>query len=394
MPQKAPVVSACHGTSSLTSSSPLARVHQWLGRPLVKVLALSALALAAQGLGGCSSELAPRNTHAPISGEGDISTFFYQLLLYLDIAIMVIVAAIWAYALVKFKRREGDDSLPPQNHGNMKLEVIWTAIPTLIVIGTTVPMLAGVFTLAKRPDANSRVIEVDVTGKQWWWEFDYKNDTAAGLHTANELHVLVNTTVQLNMTSADVIHAWWVPRLAGKRDATPGRNYPLYVTPREIGVFDGQCAELCGASHALMGTKLIVHALDKETEVEYPQGSGKKVKIESYNSWVKANLADAAKPASAEIEKGAKLFSEKTCATCHIVKGQFDTAIRAATSGPNLSHVGSRMTIAAATLPNSVENLQKWIGKPSAIKPGSKMPDLGLTPDEAKAIATYLYSLK
>lgn len=394
MPQKAPVVSACHGTSSLTSSRLLARAHQWMGRPLVKVLALSALALAAQGLAGCSSELAPRNTHAPISGEGDISSFFYQLLLYLDIAIMVVVAAIWAYALVKFKRREGDDTLPPQNHGNMKLEVIWTAIPTLIVVGTTIPMLAGVFTLAKRPDANTRVIEVDVTGKQWWWEFDYKNDSAAGLHTANELHVPVNTAVQLNMTSADVIHAWWIPRLAGKRDATPGRNYPLYVTPREVGVFDGQCAELCGASHALMGTKLIVHALDKDTEVEYPQGSGKKVKIESYNSWVKANLADAAKPASAEIEKGAKLFSEKTCATCHIVQGQFDTAIRAATSGPNLSHVGSRLTIAAATLPNSVENLQKWIGKPSAVKPGSKMPDLGLTPDEAKAIATYLYSLK
>lgn len=398
MPQKALVVSACHGSSSLsgTSSQSSPARGQFASKAgarlaFLRPLAVLGLIAVAQGLAGCSGELSPRDTHTPISSNGDMSSFFYQMLLYLDIAIMAVVAAIWAYALVKFKRKEGDDTLPPQNHGNMKLEVIWTAIPTLIVVGTTVPMLAGVFQMAKRPDANQRIIEVDVTGKQWWWEFDYKNDTAAGLQTANELHVPVNTAIVLNMTSADVIHAWWIPRLAGKRDATPGRNYPMYVTPREVGIFDGQCAELCGASHALMGTKLIVHPLAKDAEVDY---QGKKVAIESYETWVKHNQSDAAKPASADLEKGAKLFSERTCSTCHIVKGQFDTAIRAATSGPNLSHVGSRMNIAANTLVNSPENLAKWIAKPSAIKPGSKMPDLNLTPDEAKAIATYLYSLK
>lgn len=359
---------------------------------LLKVVATAALPLLLLWLAGCSSEPAPRDTHAPVSDNGEISSFFYSLLLYLDAAILAIVVAVWAYALVKFKKQAGDDTLPEQSHGNMKLEVIWTAIPTLIVVAITVPMLVGVFQMSKRHDPNQPVVEVDVTGKQWWWEFDYKSGTASGLHTANELHLPAGTAVTLHMTSADVIHAWWVPRLGGKRDANPGRNYPMSFTAKTPGIYDGQCAELCGSSHALMGTKLIVHPLAGEIEVDY---KGQKIKLESYESWVREQQAPA-KPPVAELEKGLRLFKERTCPSCHLIQGLegTDIAARSATSGPNLTHVGSRMGIAANTLVNNPENIAKWISKPSAVKPGSKMPDGLVTPEDAKAIAAFLSSLK
>lgn len=361
--------------------------RRWL--PMVGLLAWIAVAAVA----GCSNEPAPRDTHNTISESGDISSFFYQLLLWLDVVIGVAVVAVWAWALVRFKRAAGDDTLPVQNHGDAKMEMIWTAIPTVIVIAITVPMLVGVFRLAKRPDQNQQIIEIDVTGKQWWWEFQYKSGTANGLHTANEVHVQANTAVVMNMTSSDVIHAWWVPRLTGKRDATPGRSYPLYFTAREPGIYDGQCAELCGASHALMGTKLFVHPPAKEVEVEY---AGKKVTLDSYETWVKGQLAPAAAPTGPELERGAKLFKDKTCPTCHLVKGLegAESASPSMTTGPNLTHVGSRMTIGANTLPNTPDNVAKWILDPQAIKPGAKMTKIAMSPDEAKAIAAFLTSLK
>lgn len=358
-------------------------------RPLLSLLVLIVIA----AIAGCTDEPAPRNTLNPISDSGDISAFFYNMLLYLDGAIMLAVAGVWGVALVKFKRKAGDDVHPVQHYGDPKLELIWTAIPTLIVIVITIPMLVGVFRLSKRPDQNQQVIEIDVTGKQWWWEFNYKGGVANGLHTANEVHIQVDTAVVMNMTASDVIHAWWIPRLTGKRDANPGRSYPLYYTAREPGIYDGQCAELCGASHAVMGTKLFVHPPAKEVEVEY---KGKKVKLESYEEWVRGQLQPAVAPATPALEKGAKLFKDKTCTTCHMVKGLegAESAGMSVTTGPNLTHVGSRLTIAANTLDNTPENLAKWITDPQAIKPGAKMTKIAMTPDEAQAIAAFLTSLK
>lgn len=361
-------------------------------KALAAALPLVAFA-AVSWLCGCSSEPAPRDTHSTISDSGDISTWFYYMLLWLDLAIGVAVCAVWGLALVKFKRAAGDDTLPSQAHGDLKMELLWTSIPTVIVVCITVPMLVGVFKLSKRPDQNQAVIEIDVTGKQWWWEFNYKNGISTGIHTANEVHVQANAAVVMNMTASDVIHAWWIPRLAGKRDATPGRNYPLYYTPREPGIYDGQCAELCGASHALMGTKLFVHPPAGEVEVEY---KGQKIKLESYEAWARHQQQPAKAPSKPELEQGAKLFKEKTCVTCHIVRGLegAESAGQTTTTGPNLTHVGSRMTIGANTLDNTVDNLVRWVSDPAAVKPGSKMPNLGLKPDEAKAIAAYLKSLE
>ena len=231
-----------------------------------------------------------------------------------------------------------------------------------------------------------RTVKIDVIGKQWWWEYDY---TENGFSTANEMHVEEGTPVQLQLSSADVIHAFWVPRVSGKRDATPGRVYPLRFTPKllkdigedptKVKEFVGQCAELCGASHARMGLKLFVHP---------------KTGPNSYDNWIAAQKKEAVAPGNALQEKGKKLFVDKTCWTCHTIRGYKELASRSRTTGPDLTHLGSRTSIAANTLPLDEANLVHWIQHPAEVKEGSLMPTLGVKDDEAKAIAAYLLSLK
>lgn len=351
----------------------LRRLHAAALPVLMQLGALASVAM----LSGCD-EAHPRNTLEPIADNGAISAWFYRMLLGLDAFILVIVVVLMVVALMKFRRKDGDDVLPEQSFGNIKLEVAWTILPTLIVVGITIPTLGGIFELAKKPDPNQKVIEVELTGKQWWWEFDYKKE---GINTANELHVEVGTQVALHLTSADVIHSWWVPRIGGKRDATPGRTQPMYFRAREVGTFDGQCAELCGASHALMGTRIIVHPKDGP---------------DSYDNWVAHARTPARKPTTPQEEAGQKVFSGKGCVACHSIAGVAELApgARSMTSGPNLTHVGMRTGIAANTLKNTPENLAKWVKNPQAVKPGAIMPNLGLSDQEAADVATYLTSLK
>ncbi len=360
-------------------------------------LVLLAIAFA---LTGCD-EAHPRSTMVPVADSGSISQWFYNLLFWLDAIILVIVVSVWALALVKFRAKAGDTTEPPQSFGDMRLEVAWTVLPTLIVLGVTVPTLGGVFELARKPDINQNIIEIDVTGKQWWWEFDYikaglTGDNGAVINTANEVHVEVGTQVVMHMTSSDVIHSWWIPRVGGKRDATPGRTQPFYFKPNQVGVFEGQCAELCGSSHALMGTRLFVHPKDKAVQINE---GGKPITLEPYKDWVSHVRTAAAKP-QASVEAGAKVF-EKKCTACHVIqfadpelKG-FAMAQRSPSSGPNLTHVGSRTHIAARTLENTPENIVKWVKDPQSVKPGAKMivPG-GITDEEAKAVAAFLTSLK
>jgi cytochrome c oxidase subunit 2 len=341
-------------------------------RRFAGLLSLAALAAAC-------NEQHPRSTLDPVADSGRISAWFYNMYVWLDVAIFVLVAAIFVAALLKFRQKDGDNTLPEQSFGNMKLEVAWTILPTLIVVGVTVPTLAGIFKLAKKPDVNQRIIEIEVTGKQWWWEFDYKKE---GINTANEVHVPVGAQVVMHMTSADVIHSWWVPRVGGKRDATPGRTQPFYFRADKEGMYDGQCAELCGASHALMGTRLFVESDEK------------------YQAWVKANQAPTKKPTTPQQEAGKKVFMSKGCVACHSIapdeSGEkvSELAARQLTSGPNLSHVGSRSRIAGSYLENTPDNIKRWVLNPQAVKPNSTMTNLNLKEQEAADVAAYLTSLK
>ena len=342
-------------------------------------LASSAMLLLLAGVMAACNEAHPRDLYEKPAGDAsEISAWFYNLYLVLDTVIFVGVLAAFILAIVKFRKKPGDDTLPEQSFGDPRMEIAWTIVPTLVVLGITVPTLGGLFELAKRPDVNQKVVEIEVTGKQWWWELDYKKE---GINTGNEMHVEVGTQVALHLTSADVIHAWWVPRLSGKRDATPGRSYPLNFRPKEVGSFDGQCAELCGASHALMGIRIIVHPKDGP---------------DSYENWVKKMQAAAAKPTTPQAEAGQQVFMNKGCVACHSVTGVSELALgaRSRTSGPNLTHVGSRDYIAAHTLKNTPENIATWVKNPQAVKPGALMTNLGLTDQEAKDVAAFLFGLK
>ncbi len=342
-------------------------------------LALTTSLLLLAGLTAACEELHPRDAYQhPAADASEVSAWFYNLYLVLDSIIFFGVLAAFFIAIVKFRKKPGDNALPEQSFGDSRLEIAWTIVPTLVVLGITVPTLGGLFELAKRPDMNQKIIDIDVTGKQWWWELDYKKE---GINTGNEMHVEVGTQVMLHLTSADVIHAWWVPRLSGKRDATPGRNYPLNFKPKEVGSFDGQCAELCGASHALMGIRIIVHPKDGP---------------DSYENWVTRMKQAAAKPTTPQQEAGQKVFMNKGCVACHTINGLSELApgARSRTSGPNLTHVGSRDYIAAHTLKNSPDSIATWVKNPQAVKPGALMSNLGLTDQEASDVAGFLTSLK
>ncbi|MEY3013698.1 MAG: cytochrome c oxidase subunit [Pseudomonadota bacterium] len=353
-----------------------------LGRRIPK--ALQAVTLLALGLLAAAPAWAthPRDTLAPMGDGAEVSAWFFWLYLALDVVIFIVVAAGFFYAIMKFRKKPGDDDVPNlELHGNAKLELIWTIIPTIIILALSTVTVAGVFELSADPKLEQKLIDVDVIGKQWWWEYDYKQH---GFSTATELHVEEETQVRLNLTSADVIHAFWVPRISGKRDATPGRVYPLSFKPHKlddgkVAEYVGQCAELCGASHARMGIKLFVHPKEGP---------------ESFDNWVKAQQEKAREPQTELEQQGKKVFSTKGCVACHSVRGVAELTQRSRSTGPDLTHVGSRTSIVANTLPNSVENLARWVKNPQEVKEAALMTNLNLTDEESTAVATYLFSLK
>jgi cytochrome c oxidase subunit 2 len=212
-------------------------------------------------------------------------------------------------------------------------------------------------------------LRVHVSGEQWWWRVTYEQPDAPSIELANELRLPRGQTVEMILTSVDVIHSFWVPSLAGKMDMIPGRVTRLTLEPEHAGFYRGVCAEYCGASHARMGFAV---------EVMEPQ---------AFADWIAAQ----ARPARAGEGAGPGVFASSGCAACHAVRGTDATA----TIGPDLTHMGSRLTIAAGALPNTIADLERWLADPAAIKPGALMPPFGsLAPAELRALAVYLKELQ
>jgi cytochrome c oxidase subunit 2 len=217
-------------------------------------------------------------------------------------------------------------------------------------------------------------LTIDVTGHQWWWEATYRfADLPDQFRTANELHIPVNVPVRIALTTNDVIHSFWVPQLQGKIDLIPGDTNQLRLVAKRAGTYRGVCSEFCGAEHAKMG--MVVVAEDSAT----------------FRQWARKELGDAAIPTDSLAAEGKRLFESAPCSLCHTVRG---TSAKA-TLGPDLTHIGSRSTIAAGTLPNTVGNLEAWIANAQAIKPGALMPTLSVfSGQQLRAVATYVASLK
>ena len=318
------------------------------------------------GCGGVQSALDP-------GGDQARALFsLFALMMWVSGVVYVVVAGALSWALWRAWRYRGADS---RADGGMTLRIdrrLAQLLPLAagaIILGLTVLITASFFAdRALFATRASPALEVRVTGHQWWWRIQYRDPVSYGwVETANELHLPQGQTVRLVLGAADVIHSFWVPNVAGKLDMIPGRTNLLDVTARRLGWYRGQCAEFCGTQHAHMALAV---------KVESPA---------AFRAWLAAQRA----PATPAAGRGAAVF-QVACAACHAIRG----AVAAGRAGPDLTHVAARRSLAAGTLTMTRGNLQGWIAQPQAIKPGTSMPQIPLTPADADAVATYLATLR
>ncbi|MFN2503847.1 MAG: cytochrome c oxidase subunit II [Acidimicrobiales bacterium] len=326
---------------------------------------LAALSASLLVLLAACAENAPQDTLEP---QGPVAREIDRLIDPVFIVagvVFVLVQALVVIAVIKF-RAKPDSPEPEQIHGNTRLEVGWTLAPALILLAVAVPTIATIFDLAKRPE---NPVKVTVIGHQFWWEYRYDD---LGIVTANELHMPTGRDVELTLEAVDVIHSFWVPKLAGKTDVIPGRTNRMKLIADKPGTYLGQCAEFCGTSHANMRLTAVA-----QTPAEF-------------DTWVRNQRALAPEPAAGTpAADGKALFTAKGCAGCHTVEG-----VSRGQLGPNLTHLHSRSTFAGGIFDMTPERLRAWLRNPPEEKPGAKMPDLGLTADDITKLLAYLETLQ
>jgi cytochrome c oxidase subunit 2 len=413
-------------------------------RRLATALAVASLPFFTSGwLSGPQSTF---DTKGPIA-RAQLDVFYVTL--WVTMIVFVIVAGVLAYATLKYKARKDDAErpMPPQGHGNpfVELGLIALSIGALVIIA--VPTLRAIWYTYDVPESErAHAYEVNAHGLQWWFKFEYPSEQIDGtgaLVNANELVIPAGRPVRINLRTADVIHSFWVPKLAGKVDMIPNRGNHLWLKADEPGYFWGQCAEFCGESHAVMRFRVIALAeadfakwvanqkqpartvtpvadQPKLVAAGYTPISNPKRNAPGYTAafdadpmgaWVKMQEVDAGEDADL-VARGRALTKEKSCVTCHAIRGHHDGM---GGNGPDLTHFGSRTTVAAGLLENSKENLHRWITQPNNVKPGNKMymgvngmagymmadakgkmtvEHIKVSDAESRAIVEYLHSLK
>jgi cytochrome c oxidase subunit 2 len=362
----------------------------WRSSRLVIALSLLVVVLA-----GCSPEHYPQTTLLPRGDFARIADDLLDITVKWGLLVFVLVEGVLVYAIFRF-RGKPEDAEPHQIHGNTTVEIIWTVIPALILAAIAVPTVRAIFQTNATPKKDALTIEV--IGHQWWWEFRYPE---YNITTANELHIPVGRTVSLRMGSADVVHSFWVPQFAAKRDVFATRETRMWFKAEVDGDYPGECAEFCGIQHARMGYRIRAQKPQEfgawvahmQTLVpKPPSGAGAPKPAAGARSErdVRTTSAGAAVQAAGQgpdYATGEKLFQAKGCVACHALY-----AINAPKGmvGPNLANVGARSYIAAGMLKNTDENLARWIRNPQALKKGVLMPNLGVTEPEAGALVAFL----
>jgi cytochrome c oxidase subunit 2 len=321
------------------------------------VLALSILIL--PGCSGPQSALEPAG-HA---AQGIAEIFWWMTAGGIVIWIAVIALTIYAVRT------------PPEAHSQRRTSyfiigggaVVPTIVLTVLLIYGLAPLPA---LLAPAPEGSLKIF---VSGEQWWWRVRYQTSDGEPVVLANEIRLPVDEPVEFRLESPDVIHSFWIPSLGGKIDMIPGRVTRLALTPTKTGVFRGSCAEYCGTSHALMSFYVVVH------------------EKEDFARWL-AHQQTLARPPDAPLAaRGRELFLASGCGACHTIRGTPANGI----IGPDLTHVGSRLSIGAGALPNNAEALLRWIARTEHVKPEVLMPAFGMLPqEELQALAMYLEGLK
>jgi cytochrome c oxidase subunit II len=326
--------------------------------------------------GGCSG---PQTPLRPASPEAAHVAALWWLFFGVCMTVFILVLA-WLLFVI-FRRNRPPlaslrDELPvheqPDRDRRMT-RLVGSAIGATAII--LFALLLADFSVGRalHPPARGDALTIKVTGRQWWWQFEYQDRQAdRSFITANELHLPLGRPVQLLLQSSDVIHSFWIPSLQGKRDLVPGHQTALWITPDRAGTYRGQCAEFCGYQHAHMGLVAVV-----ETPEEFAR-------------WQEAQRKSAPPPTTDSQRLGQQIFLTRTCAMCHAIQGTPANS----RVGPPLTHLASQQTIAAGTFPNTRGHLAGWILDAPSLKPGVRMPPNPLAPDELYALLDYLAILK
>ncbi|KMK77083.1 cytochrome c oxidase subunit II [Alkalihalobacillus pseudalcaliphilus] len=298
------------------------------------------------------------------------------LSLYIMAFVTVVVFAIFFIILAKFRRKEGDDEIPKQVHGNTALEITWTVIPIILLVILAVPTISGTFMMADMepdPVAGEDTVVIDVTGHQFWWQFDYQNE---GFTAGQDVYIPVGEKVLFELHAEDVLHSFWVPALGGKIDTVPGITNEMWLEATYPGTYKGKCAELCGPSHALMDFKLV--ALERD----------------EYDAWVAGMEEGPAEPEETLAQEGRELFGADGlgCIGCHAIGGSGSAA------GPTLTNFADREVFAGYIDMDDEEKLAQWIKDPESLKEGNNMSNApylqaGVTDEEVEALIAYLRTL-
>jgi len=274
--------------------------------------------------------------------------------------VLLVVSGLTIVAIVQPRKPE-----PTERWNNRFILILGAALPSIILV--VILFLSVIAQKSLQPPQAD--ITIRVTGHRWWWEVEYVDEN---IRTANEICIPVGRPVRLELHSADVIHSFWVPNLQGKADMIPGQTNATWLSADRAGVFRGQCAEYCGVQHAKMGLRVIA------------------VSPAEFAEWRKERQDTSRSLVTPSEKRGREVFLKAKCNNCHAIDSENAESMR----GPDLTHVGSRTTIAAGVLDNNQQNLSAWIEDPQAIKPGSLMPHTALDQDELDALVHYLLSLR
>ena len=356
---------------------------------------LGLVAILAFVLASCAESI-PQNSLDSVSPQGDKINGLFWLVFWIGTAIFVAVQGALTVAVIKFRRRKNEDRPVKQVHGNTRLEIMWTIVPAVLLAVLAVPTLQALFEIRSEPAPEDNALQVNVIGHQWWWEFEYPE---YGFTTAQEMWMPAGRTVYLNMTSADVIHSFWTPRIMGKRDAVPGRiNHLTYYT-EEPGEYLGQCAEFCGLAHADMRHMVKVVSPDE------------------FEAWATKHATDPVIPQSGLAAEGATTFGQ-ICVACHVIDGlggpvtdptasleaRVDT-LSGWSIAPNLSYFAERQKFGGWSFVNDEPHLKAWLQDPQNLKPMQPelndlengrvlgMPNFGLSDDEINGLVALLNEL-
>jgi cytochrome c oxidase subunit 2 len=308
---------------------------------------------------------APGSIFSPVSPEAQAITNLFVITLWVCAAIFTVVAGLVGYSLVRYRWREGDRD-PKQIAGNKRVEIVWTVIPFVIVLalfGLTVRAMER-----SDPPAPAGEPDLVVVGHQWWWEI---RGPKLGYVAANEIHIPVGRDISVRLDTADVLHEFWVPQLGRKMTTVPGAGNHIWLRADRPGVYEGNCAEFCGTEHAWMRFEVIAE----------PE--------EEFEAWVRDQRRPAAEVTGAAA-RGREVFETMTCVNCHAIGGRGGNP----NAGPDLTHLASRRYLCARLLPNTPENLRRWLTDPQAVKRGALMPNFKLTRGQIDDLVAYFETLK